>query len=129
MIVPPERRRGPVAMSADELAVFLGEEPTGAICVTAPDGRLLALPARVLGREGDLLEVEVEGFDVPPALTTDACVVADRFTSYEAIRGVIAQGSVASADHAKKSRSTVVVAVSRTVSFSFANVTVTDCGS
>jgi hypothetical protein len=111
-------------MSADELASFLGAEPTGAICVTDADGRLLALPADVLGQQGDLLKVEIDGLDEPLKPGAAACVVADRFPSYEAIRGVIAQGSIASAEPAEPSRSIVAVVVTRTVTFSFANVTI-----
>ncbi|MDV3124502.1 hypothetical protein M1247_06225 [Mycobacterium sp. 21AC1] len=121
--MPSERKGGPVPMSPDELAAFLGAQPTGAICVTDSDGGLVALPARVLGQKEGFLEAEVEGLDVAPAPSTGTCVVADRFPSYEAIRGVIAQGSVASTDHAADGISTVAVAVSRTVTFSFANVT------
>jgi hypothetical protein len=120
--MPHERRRGPVAMSADELAAFLGEGPTGAICVTDAVGRLLALPADVIGQEDTMLKVEIGGFDEPPSPGTPACVVADRFPSYEAIRGVIAQGSIASAEPATPATSIVTVAVARTVTFSFANV-------
>lgn len=121
--MPAERGGGPVSMSADELAAFLGGGPTGAICVSDADGRLLALPVRVLDQEDQLLKVEVDGFEVPPQPGTDACVVADRFPSYGAIRGVIAQGSVWSAEDAASSRSEIALAVARTVTFSFANVT------
>jgi len=120
--VARERRAGPVSMSADELTAFLGEAPAGAICVTDADGQLLALPACVLGQEGEFLRVEVDGLDGTTGPGTAACVVADRFASYEAIRGVIAQGSILSAEHDLLSKSTVVVSVSRTVTFSFANV-------
>ncbi|MDT5219413.1 MAG: hypothetical protein QOF15_1518 [Mycobacterium sp.] len=123
VIMAGERRGGPAAMSADELAAFLHEEPTGAICVTDADGQLLALPAGVLGQEGNLWKVEIDGLDEPLVPEAAVCVVADRFPSYEAIRGVIAQGSISSAEHAEPSHSVVAVAVARTVTFSFANVT------
>lgn len=122
VIVPPERRGGPVSMPADELAAFLSEKPTGAICVTDADGRLVALPARVLHQEADELEVEVDGLDEVTELSAPACVVADRFSFYEAIRGVIAQGSISSSDYPGESKTTVRVMVSRMASFSFANV-------
>jgi hypothetical protein len=120
--MPREHRRGPVAMSADELAAFLEEGPTGAICVTDAAGHLLALPAEVIGGQECMLKVQIGGFDEPPSPGTPACVVADRFPSYEAIRGVIAQGSIASAVPATPGTSVVTVAVARTVTFSFANV-------
>jgi hypothetical protein len=110
-------------MSADELTSFLCEEPTGAICLTDADGELLALPARVLGQQDDLLQVEIDGLDVPPAPGTAVCVVADRFPSYEAIRGVIAQGSILAARDGVPPWPIVGVAAARTVTFSFANVT------
>jgi hypothetical protein len=110
-------------MSADELTAFLCGEPTGAVCFTDADGVLLAVPARVVGQEGGLLEVEIDGLDIPPPPGTTACVVADRFPSYEAIRGVIAQGSITASRPGLPSRPIVAVAVDRTVSFSFANVT------
>ncbi|MDT5003406.1 MAG: hypothetical protein QOJ24_582 [Mycobacterium sp.] len=109
-------------MSADELAAFLDDGPTGAICLTDAAGRLLALPADVIGGQESMLNVEIDGFDGPPSPGTPACVVADRFPSYEAIRGVIAQGSIASAVPATPGPSIVTVAVARTVTFSFANV-------
>jgi hypothetical protein len=111
-------------MSADELAAFLDEGPTGAICVTDAAGHLLALPAAVIGQQGTMLTVEIDGFDEAPPPGTPACVVADRFPSYEAIRGVIARGSITSAEPAKPGPSIVTVAVARTVTFSFANVSV-----
>ncbi len=120
--MPGERRGGPVAMSADELASFIDEEPTGAICLTDADGLLFALPADVLGQVGELLTVEVGGLDELPVPGSAACVVADRFTSYEAIRGFIAQGSISAADHVEAERSNVAVGVARMVTFSFANV-------
>jgi hypothetical protein len=92
-------------MSADELAAFLDDGPTGAICLTDAAGRLLALPADVIGGQESMLKVEIDGFP-----------------SYEAIRGVIAQGSIASAVPATSGPSIVTVAVARTVTFSFANV-------
>lgn len=110
-------------MSADELTAFLSEEPTGAICLTDADGELLALPARVLGQQDDLLEVEIDGLDIPAAAGTAACVVADRFPSYEGIRGAITQGSIVCAQRDEPSRPTVAVAAARTFTFSFANVT------
>lgn len=123
VIMAGEHKGGPVAMSADELASFLHEEPTGAICVTDADGRLFALPAGVLGQEGNLWQVEIDGLDEPLVPEAAVCVVADCFDSYEAIRGVIAQGSISSAQHAESSCSIVAVAVARMVTFSFANVT------
>lgn len=115
-----ERRRGPVAMSADELASFLEQRPTGAICVTDSAGRLVALPAAVLGQEDNTLKIEIDNLDAPLVPGTAACVVADRFPSYEAIRGIITQGSITSARQTEASRPIVAVAVARTVTFSFA---------
>jgi len=64
----------------------------------------------------------VDGFPTLPAPGTQACVVADRFVTYEAIRGVIAQGEIASTEPPGPPKEAVTVAVSRMVSFSFANV-------
>ncbi|BCP05400.1 hypothetical protein [Mycobacterium paraintracellulare] len=110
-------------MCGDKLTSFLSDVPTGAICLTDPDGELLALPARILSPEDDLLEVEIDGLDVSPAQGTPACVVADRFPSYEAIRGIITQGAILAAAQSKPSRPIVAVAAARTITFSFANVT------
>lgn len=123
VIMAGERKGGPAAMSPDELAAFLHEGPTGAICVTDADGQLLALPAGILGQEGNLWKVEIDRLDEPLVPEAAVCVVADRFPSYEAIRGVIAQGAISSAEQREQSRSVVAVAVARTVTFSFANVT------
>jgi hypothetical protein len=109
-------------LSAAELASFLGSEPTGAICVSDADHRLLALPAGVVRQEGDLLRVRVDGLGAPLKEGTAVCVVADRFRSYEAIRGVILQGSISPAGQTALPAPVVAVAVARTITFSFANV-------
>lgn len=107
-------------MGEDELATFLGHDPTGAICVVDADGQLLALPARVIDFGTATIDVTVDGVNgnVTQRAETPACVVADTFTSYRDIRGVIVQGTVTwppSPDEA------ATLAVSRTVTFSFAN--------
>lgn len=80
-------------------------------------GQLLALPAGILGQEGNLWKVEIDRLDEPLVPEAAVCVVADRFPSYEAIRGVIAQGAISSAEQREQSRSVVAVAVARTVTF------------
>ncbi|RAV03882.1 hypothetical protein [Mycolicibacter senuensis] len=112
-------------MSADELATFLGEQPTGAICVTDTDDRLLALPARVVRQEDDRVQVEVDALAGPFKGGTPACVVAERFPLYQAIRGVIMQGSISPAGQAAAPAHVIGVEVARTITFSFAN-TVSD---
>ena len=107
-------------MAEDELAEFLAYGPTGAICVVDADGQLLALPARVVDFDSATIAVTVDGVNVDAthSAETQACVVADTFTAYRDIRGVICQGTVtwppASDDVAR-------MTVDRTVTFSFAN--------
>jgi hypothetical protein len=81
-------------MSDDELTSFLAGGPTGAICVVDDDGDLLALPGRVSHVDDITLTVVVDGADHDVGRTTSACVVADTFTAYRDIRGVIVQGTV-----------------------------------
>jgi hypothetical protein len=47
-------------MAEDELAEFLAQAPTGAICVVDADGQLLALPARVVDFDSATIAVTVE---------------------------------------------------------------------
>jgi hypothetical protein len=107
-------------MTEDELAEFLAHGPTGAICVVDADGQLLALPARVIDFDSATIAVTVDGVngDATQRAEIQACVVADTFTAYREIRGVISQGTVmwppASDDAA-------TLTVSRTLTFSFAN--------
>jgi len=107
-------------MAEDELAEFLAQAPSGAICVVDADGQLLALPARVVDFHSDTIAVTVDGVnvDATQSAETHACVVADTFTAYRDIRGAIMQGTVmwppASDDLA-------TLTVSRTLTFSFAN--------
>jgi hypothetical protein len=106
-------------MAQDELAKFLAQGPTGAICVVDADGQLLALPARVVDFDSAKIAVTVDGVNSDTThAEIQACVVADTFTAYRDIRGVILQGTVmwppASADVA-------TLTVSRTLTFSFAN--------
>ena len=107
-------------MAADELAEFLAQAPTGAICVGDADGRLLALPARVVDFDSATIAVTVDGVDVDAThrAETQACVVADTFTAYRDIRGVIVQGTAMwppASDEAAR------LTVARTLTFSFAN--------
>jgi sarcosine oxidase gamma subunit len=115
-----ERRGGPVSMSADELTDFLSESPTGAICVVDDDGNLLALPSRVVDFDNTTVAVDVSGIEAnaSPSRNTPVCLVADTFTAYHAIRGVILQGTVAWPPTA---HDVVNMTVTRTVTFSFAN--------
>ena len=107
-------------MADDELAEFLAQGPSGAICVVDADGQLLALPARVVDFDAATIAVTVDGAigDATQSAEVQACVVADSFTAYRDIRGVICQGAVrwppASDDVAR-------LMVSRTLTFSFAN--------
>ena len=107
-------------MAEDELAEFLAQGPTGAICVVDADDQLVALPARVVDFDSATLAVTVDGVngDATRRAEIQACVVVDTFTAYRDIRGVIVQGTViwppASDDLA-------ALTVSRTLTFSFAN--------
>jgi hypothetical protein len=114
-----ERKGGPVAMSEEELAAFVAGRPTGAICVIDDNGHLLALPGRVVDYR-DTLTVEIDGADpdARQSCDTPACLVADTFPSYQAIRGIISQGSIA---WPPTSHDVVVMTITRTVTFSFAN--------
>jgi len=107
-------------MAEDELAEFLAQGPTGAICVVDADGQLLALPARVVDFDSDTIGVSVDGVnvDATQSAETEACVVADTFTAYRDIRGAIVQGTVM---WPPASDDVATLTVSRTLTFSFAN--------
>ena len=106
-------------MAQKELAEFLAQGPSGAICVDA-DGQLLALPARVVDFDAAKIAVTVEGVngDATQRAEIQACVVADKFTAYRDIRGVIVQGTVM---WPPGSDDVATLTVSRTLTFSFAN--------
>jgi hypothetical protein len=107
-------------MTDDELAEFLAQAPSGAICVVDSDGQLLALPARVVDFHSDTIAVTVNGVNVDGTqrAETEACVAADTFTAYRDIRGVILQGTVM---WPPASDDVATLLVSRTLTFSFAN--------
>ncbi len=107
-------------MAEDELAEFLAQGPTGAICVVDADGRLLALPARVVDFDSATIAVTVDcaDGDAQQRVESQACVVADTFTAYRDIRGVIVQGT---ATWPPASDDVATVTVSHTLTFSFAN--------
>jgi hypothetical protein len=117
-----ETRRGPAAMSPMELDAFLDGTPTGAICFEDDSGALLALPASVLG--GSVHDGELQlsaAATVRIATDCPACLVADRFTSYTAIRGLIAQGAVARTAAGARAHSLVWLRLNRVRTFSFAD--------
>ncbi|BBY40048.1 hypothetical protein MMAN_41820 [Mycobacterium mantenii] len=107
-------------MAEDELAEFLAQGPTGAICVVDANDQLLALPARVVDFDSATIAVTVDGVDVDAAHSaeTQACVVADTFAAYRDIRGAIVQGAVM---WPPASDDVAMLTVSRTVTFSFVN--------
>jgi len=107
-------------MAEDELAGFMAQRPSGAICIADADGRLLALPARVTDFDIATIDVVVEGVngEATQRAETQACVVADTFTAYRDIRGVIVQGT---ASWPPITDDVVTLTVSRTLTFSFAN--------
>jgi len=107
-------------MAEDELAEFLAQRPTGAICIVDADGELLALPARVVEFDSATIAVTVDGVDDDDTHNagTQACVVADTFAAYRDIRGAIVQGTVR---WPPASDDVATVTVSRTVTFSFVN--------
>lgn len=107
-------------MAEDELAEFLAQGPTGAICVVDADGQLLALPARVVDFDSATIAVTVDGAndDVTQRDAIQACIVADTFTAYRDIRGVICQGTVM---WPPASDDVATLTVNRTLTFSFAN--------
>jgi hypothetical protein len=109
-------------MTPQETAAFLSEAPTGAVCVADRGGRLVALPASVVAGDGDALTITThrETFDAHAGGALEVCVVADEFTSYAGIRGVIAQGSIDAQD-STSDPDVLQVTLSRTVTFSFAN--------
>jgi predicted methyltransferase len=120
--VADERRGGPGSMSADELDAFIATHPSGAICVVDDEGRLVAVPARVLDELDGILRVEIGVAELDSTFTHErqACVVADSFESYDAIRGVIARGVTAPAD-TTASHPVVALTSARTATFSFAS--------
>jgi hypothetical protein len=107
-------------MTEDELAEFLAQGPTGAICVVDADGQLLALPARVADFDTATIAVTVDGVrsDTMQPAEIQACVVADTFTAYRDIRGVIVQGT---AIWPPPSDDVATLTVNRTLTFSFVN--------
>jgi hypothetical protein len=107
-------------MAEDELADFMAQRPSGGICIAEADGRLLALPARVVDFDTATIDVVVEGVngDAAERAHIEACVVADTFTAYRDIRGVIAQGT---ATWPPTADDVATLTVSRTLTFSFAN--------
>jgi predicted methyltransferase len=109
-------------MSADELDAFIATHPSGAICVVDDDGRLLAVPARILDEHDGILRVENSASELDSTFTQErhACVVADSFESYDAIRGVIARGDAACADTAAVNP-VVALTTAHTATFSFAS--------
>jgi hypothetical protein len=119
--VDDQRRGGPGSMSADELDAFIATHPSGAICVVDDDGRLLAVPARVLDEPDGVLRVEISAEELLSTFTQErqACVVADSFESYDAIMGVIVRGKTAPDTTA--SHPVVALTSARTATFSFAS--------
>jgi hypothetical protein len=107
-------------MAEGELAEFLAQGPTGAICVVDADGLLLALPARVVDFDSAAIAVTVDGAngDATQHAKIKTCVVADTFTAYRDIRGVIVQGTLL---WPPASDEAATVTVSRMRTFSFAN--------
>ena len=116
-----QRRGGPVPMSEAERTEFLAKSPSGAVCVIDDDGDLLALPALVVDFDDAAITFDVGGAhpDGTQSRPTHACLVADTFTEYRAIRGVISQGTLT---WPPASRDGITMTVARTVTFSFANV-------
>jgi hypothetical protein len=106
-------------MTEEELAEFLVQGPSGAICVDA-DGQLLALPARVVDFDSAKIAVTVDGVhgDTTQHAEIHACVVADTFTAYRDIRGVIVRGTVV---WPPGSDDVATLTVRRTLTFSFVN--------
>ena len=107
-------------MSPVDLDEFLERQPTGAICFVDDSGRLFAIPARLLAMSDTDAEVALLT-DAVPAGSPPACVVADTFTSYREIRGVIAQGFVARMSRSTNLKASVLVALSQIRTFSFAD--------
>jgi hypothetical protein len=109
-------------MSADELDAFVAAQPSGAICVTDEDGRLLALPARILDEDGGCLRVELADTELASVFDHErhGCVVAESFESYDTIRGVIVRGSAVRTDAATP-HVVVALTIARTATFSFAD--------
>ena len=107
-------------MAEDELAKFLAQRPTGAICVIDSEGQLLALPARVVDFDSATIAVTVDGVngDATQHGEFRACVVVDTFTTYRDIRGAIVQGTVM---WPPATDEVATLTVGRTFSFSFAN--------
>jgi hypothetical protein len=109
-------------MSGDERRRFLAARPSGAICVVDDEGRLFAVPARVLDERPAALRVELADSDLASALDTErqACVVADTFETYDGIRGVITRGPAVRTDGS--SPAVVAMTMKRTAAFTFAEV-------
>jgi hypothetical protein len=110
-------------MSSRELDEFLEGRPTGAICFDDGSGSLVALPASVLGgsvRDGALHVSATAAVCIRSDFP--ACLVADSFASYATIRGVIAQGVVASAAAGAHAGALVWLRLTRVRTFSFADV-------
>lgn len=117
-----DRRVGPKRMSAGELTAFLATQPWGALCVTGDDGRLLAVPARVLDEHDGILRVELAAATLASTFEQPrrGSVVADSFESYDGIRGVIVRGAAAPAGGGAP-HPIVALTMARTATFSFAD--------
>jgi hypothetical protein len=119
-----EATRGPASMSPGDLDEFLNRQPTAAICFADDRGELFAFPARLLAMSDTDAEVALPTDAAPIDIEDNppACLVADTFTSYREIRGVIAQGCVARMSSSTANlKASVSVRLSRIRTFSFAD--------
>ena len=111
-------RRGPARLEAGALRRFLEQRRLGALCLADQDGQLRAMPTWIWATGPEQLALipaeRLEGL----VASSPACIVADEFESYEAIRGAIVQGRLVTlaADLGDELR----VEVTRCVGFSFA---------
>ena len=117
-----DAQRGPAAMISTELSEFLSDPPTGAFYVEQ-NGQLIVLPTQVLSASDGTWDVSLSGCGDLVLNNSPACLVADSFTTYSAIRGVIVQGTVTNTSRVGTEDKTVVaVRSSRVRTFSFAFV-------
>lgn len=116
-------RRGPAPMTSTEVAEFLRNMPTGALCIEE-DGHLIALPAHVLSASDGVWNVSLSGCGYTGlADSAPACLVAESFTTYSAVCGLIVQGTATRTPVVGAEDKTIIgVRSSRVRTFSFAAV-------
>jgi hypothetical protein len=117
------QQRGPKKMEDDAVDDFLRQPRLANLCVQDEHGRLHAMPAWTEGADRNGTGIRLALGDGVLPSEGHACLVADEFSSYVEIRGVIVRGWLAAhmieADPALR-----YLSIDRAHGFSFENTTV-----